>query len=599
MKRFCLSFFLVAGLVLGPVGTLQARPQAVPDIPSVPVVPAPAATVDDADREPDKAADEAASKPSRRRHRDVIRNFDDYHVKAGEVVHDLVVNGGSVQIDGEVEGDVVVTLGSVTVTGHVQGDVVNVGRGVYVEDGARVEGDVVAVGYGLKQGSDGLIKGRITNLGPLGLPAGFRDRVVAYFEQCVLLARPLAPRIGWLWITWGILLVLHALLGFIFPGAVNGIIRVMEQRPGGTALLGILGLPLVLVAALIIAATGVGLVAIPFLFTALVVGLCLGRVAIYQFLGARMLGWFGMTDMAPVLQFCVGAALTTVLFLVPVVGLVTWLLFVLWALGGLLMALFSRERPAKAAPAPAAPFAPASVPVYAPTYAPAPSPAAPGSPPSTTALFATTPADSGGPTVGIDGTVHDASPGFPTGGGVSAAAVAAPTTGPALPAAGITPGAQAGGEAPGWRVAEHGPALDSAAIAAARRPEFFRRFGALLIDWLPLLILVEMLPDRISHFHFSDYFGWIRALAAVAYYTWMLTWRGTTLGGLITGLRVVRVDGRPLTRDVALVRACGALISVPLGIGWFWASWDPRGQTWHDKLAGTVVIRDDTDRSLI
>lgn len=30
---------------------------------------------------------------------------------------------------------------------------------------------------------------------------------------------------------------------------------------------------------------------------------------------------------------------------------------------------------------------------------------------------------------------------------------------------------------------------------------------------------------------------------------------------------------------------------LPLGLGFVWVSWDKKKQSWHDKLAGTVVIR--------
>jgi uncharacterized RDD family membrane protein YckC len=30
---------------------------------------------------------------------------------------------------------------------------------------------------------------------------------------------------------------------------------------------------------------------------------------------------------------------------------------------------------------------------------------------------------------------------------------------------------------------------------------------------------------------------------------------------------------------------------VPLGLGYLWVAWDDRKQAWHDKLAGTVVVR--------
>jgi uncharacterized RDD family membrane protein YckC len=43
---------------------------------------------------------------------------------------------------------------------------------------------------------------------------------------------------------------------------------------------------------------------------------------------------------------------------------------------------------------------------------------------------------------------------------------------------------------------------------------------------------------------------------------------------------------------VALVRGLGAALSVVvLFLGFFWIAWDPDKQGWHDRIAGTVVIR--------
>ena len=32
------------------------------------------------------------------------------------------------------------------------------------------------------------------------------------------------------------------------------------------------------------------------------------------------------------------------------------------------------------------------------------------------------------------------------------------------------------------------------------------------------------------------------------------------------------------------------LSAIPLGLGYFWMLWDTEKQTWHDKLAGSVVV---------
>ncbi len=80
-------------------------------------------------------------------------------------------------------------------------------------------------------------------------------------------------------------------------------------------------------------------------------------------------------------------------------------------------------------------------------------------------------------------------------------------------------------------------------------------------------------------------------IAALAYFTGMWAWRGTTVGGIVLGLKVVRVDGQPVTFAVALVRAlAGAFSIVVLFLGMFWIGWDSEKQGWHDKIAGTVVL---------
>ena len=41
-----------------------------------------------------------------------------------------------------------------------------------------------------------------------------------------------------------------------------------------------------------------------------------------------------------------------------------------------------------------------------------------------------------------------------------------------------------------------------------------------------------------------------------------------------------------------VLRYIGDYIAMlPLFLGILWVAWDPRKQGWHDKIAGTVVIR--------
>ena len=70
--------------------------------------------------------------------------------------------------------------------------------------------------------------------------------------------------------------------------------------------------------------------------------------------------------------------------------------------------------------------------------------------------------------------------------------------------------------------------------------------------------------------------------------------RGLTPGKYVLGEKVVDKlsggnpgFGRMLLREV-IGKFASALF---LGLGFFWAIWDKDNQAWHDKIAGTVVVR--------
>jgi uncharacterized RDD family membrane protein YckC len=70
--------------------------------------------------------------------------------------------------------------------------------------------------------------------------------------------------------------------------------------------------------------------------------------------------------------------------------------------------------------------------------------------------------------------------------------------------------------------------------------------------------------------------------------------RQATVGKMAIRARIVdaRTGQAPTTRQ-DLIRYFGYLLSVmPLGLGYLWVAFDPRKQGFHDKLAGTVVVRD-------
>jgi len=68
---------------------------------------------------------------------------------------------------------------------------------------------------------------------------------------------------------------------------------------------------------------------------------------------------------------------------------------------------------------------------------------------------------------------------------------------------------------------------------------------------------------------------------------------GKTLGKMVTQLQIRREeDLGTLTLGKAIGRffALEFISNMVLNLGFIWAGWDPKKQTWHDKLAKTVVV---------
>lgn len=82
-------------------------------------------------------------------------------------------------------------------------------------------------------------------------------------------------------------------------------------------------------------------------------------------------------------------------------------------------------------------------------------------------------------------------------------------------------------------------------------------------------------------------------LIGVLYHARMIAKTGQTPGRRILGIKVVSAaTGHPPAFGRAILRWVFAGFSgLPCGLGYLWMLWDSRNQTWHDKVAGTVVVQ--------
>ena len=81
---------------------------------------------------------------------------------------------------------------------------------------------------------------------------------------------------------------------------------------------------------------------------------------------------------------------------------------------------------------------------------------------------------------------------------------------------------------------------------------------------------------------------------AIFYYIYFIGRFGQTLGKRWLGVKVVKVgtNEAPGYSKAFLREIVGKIASMlVLFLGFLWMLWDPQKQTWHDKIAGTIVVK--------
>jgi uncharacterized RDD family membrane protein YckC len=154
--------------------------------------------------------------------------------------------------------------------------------------------------------------------------------------------------------------------------------------------------------------------------------------------------------------------------------------------------------------------------------------------------------------------------------------------------------------APAMIMADPVPTLPSTLSAMTMpRAGFWIRLIALAIDGIVVSVVCSFLTGFLPyHGHVHLRADLLPSLALYGALLWKL--RGTTVGGIVCNLKVVRIDGREIDWGTAIVRALGCFLSlIVAGLGFIWVAIDDDKQSWHDKIAGTTVVRVPKGRSLL
>jgi uncharacterized RDD family membrane protein YckC len=132
-----------------------------------------------------------------------------------------------------------------------------------------------------------------------------------------------------------------------------------------------------------------------------------------------------------------------------------------------------------------------------------------------------------------------------------------------------------------------------AAVSGAKAG-FWIRFLAILIDGV-ILFVINLILAAVLNSSTTGRSG-IQTLLGLIYYVYFWSsaspWPGQTVGNKLLNIRVIKTDGSDLSIVVALIRYVGLVVSIlVIFIGVIWAAFDPNKQGWHDKIAGTYVIK--------
>jgi uncharacterized RDD family membrane protein YckC len=141
-----------------------------------------------------------------------------------------------------------------------------------------------------------------------------------------------------------------------------------------------------------------------------------------------------------------------------------------------------------------------------------------------------------------------------------------------------------------------------ASSAPMERASFFQRFFAFFIDSIILgiingcisIINIQEFPlglgEQVQGM-WSAAWGIILFAIPAVYFIHAYSTNGQTIGKRAMKIKVVSINGEPLTLRNGILRSLGYLLSaIPFYLGYLWSLGDVNRQAWHDKMAGTYVV---------
>ena len=81
-------------------------------------------------------------------------------------------------------------------------------------------------------------------------------------------------------------------------------------------------------------------------------------------------------------------------------------------------------------------------------------------------------------------------------------------------------------------------------------------------------------------------------ILSLVYFTYFHSATGQSIGKGLLKIKAIQTSGEPLNFKIAFIRWGGYFISgLAMYLGFLWVLFDKNKQGWHDKIAGTYVVK--------
>jgi uncharacterized RDD family membrane protein YckC len=440
---------------------------------------------------------------------------------------------------------VIIVRGQAQISGHVNEDLFVFFGDTRINETATIDGSVIIVGGSVSVATGATVRrgfaafGGVVNEGA-GFAPGQEYIVIdpraigidsaalgGWITGGLLLGRPLVPSQPWVWMVAGMFFLVHLIILLVAERPVRRCTQTVVARPLTTFLIGLLVLLLAGPIALLLIVSIAGLVVLPFALCGLIAAWMVGKVAVIRWIGGRAVPEPLEGESAS----RVGAVRSFLIGAAVLVlaYLVPVLGFIVWGATGVLA------------------LGAAVLTVFEgyrrenPSFPRAPTPRA-----------------------------------------VPVVPEPMPIPTPVLRAAeSFAPPAPAVSDA----VLPQSSVLASSEVTLARAT-FRERLAAFALD-VAVVLITGLVLDLFEIRAVRNFI-----LLLLLYHVAFWSTKGTTIGGIICQLRLVRADGQPLQLGDAFIRGLAGILSgVVAGLGFLWMLKKPEYETWHDKIAGTLVVK--------